>query len=245
MQGRTAAVEGVLLMADVWTFWTGPRPPWISLCLETLSRHCPTIKVLDDSFWTSEFDANVPIQQLLESPAHFRSNLVRSWLLSKRGGIWVDADCICLRDLQPIAEKRASFTADRQSKGGLCSALVSAKPGSQIAFRWWRLTKRQAATNIRSESWDRLSLGPRLLGQAIAAVPSERVLYHPSSLVHPIHWRDHAAFVADVQPTIDPRAWCWMLTSGSLGDMRSWSRDQILESPTLIGRVFRHALGMP
>ena len=228
----------------VWTFWTGPQPPWIGLCLDTLRRHCPTIEILDDSFWHDQFDAAIPIAPMLRQPPHLRSNVVRSWLLSKHGGIWVDADCICLRDLRPIAKKNAVFTAYRQAKGGLCSALVSARPGSQIAFRWWKLTKSATLANIRSGRWFRLSLGPRLLRRAIAAVPTERCLIHPSALVHPIHWRAHAAFARDVQPRIDPRAWCWMLTSGSLGDLRTWTREQILNSPTLIGRVFRHALGM-
>jgi hypothetical protein len=61
-------------------------------------------------------------------------------------------------------------------------------------------------------------------------------------LVHPYHWKDQAAFARDIQPSIDPGAWCWMLTSGSLGQLTTWSRDQILESPTAIGRVFQHAL---
>lgn len=229
---------------QVWSFWTGPQPPWIGLCLETLRRNCPTIQILNDSFWTTTFDAAIPIAPLLQRPPHFRSNIVRAWLLSKYGGIWVDADCICLRDLRPIALKNAGFTAYRQARGGLCSALVSAKQGSMIAFRWWKLIKAAAYRNIKTGQWGRLSLGPKLLRKVIAAVPTERCLYHPSNLVHPIYWKNHAAFLADVQPSIDPLAWCWMLTSGSLGDMRSWSREQILESPTLIGRVFRHALGM-
>lgn len=231
---------------QVFTYWAGPMPPWIELCLESLSKNCLNIKILDDSFWKNEYDGAVPIKPFFKQPIHFRSNVLRTFLLVRYGGIWVDADCIALRDLSDIGNllEFHDFVTYSQSRGGICSALVAAKKGSKIAWSWWKLTKHTSLRNIRKNKWNRLSLGPRLLRKALNLSGDCGYCVLPSNHVHPIHWHNHKAFQSNVQPIIDNKAWCWMLTSGSLGEITKWSRNQIIESETLIGRVFRHALGI-
>jgi hypothetical protein len=231
-------------MIPVWTYWSGPMPDWIALCLESLRKHCPTLKVLDDSWWHRQYDGSLPIQLLLQQPPNLRSDVMRAFLLSKHGGVWVDADCIAFRNLADLSEILVDheFITYQQRHGGICSALAAARPQSMIAFRWWNHTKRAARKNIKRKRWHRLSLGPRLLRAALRDEGWRGYCVLPGQLVHPLYWRHRAAFSQDTTPTIDPQAWCCMLTSGSLGEMAQWPRDRLLDSPTWIGRVFRHAL---
>lgn len=230
----------------VWTYWSGPMQPWVGMCLETLRRHCPTLRVLDDQFFADEYDGSIPIQPFFHQPIHQRSNVLRAFLLARHGGVWVDADCIALRDLARLSEvlQWHDFVCYQQQKGGICSALLAARYSSPTALRYWKAIKRQSLANIRRKRWGRLSLGPRCVRQALQESGWHGYCVLPSHMVHPIYWKDRLAFASDQQPKIHNDAWCWMLTSGSLGDLRTWSREQILNSQTVIGRVFRHALGM-
>jgi hypothetical protein len=229
---------------QVWTFWAGPMPPWIGLCLETLRARCPTIRVLDDSFWATEYNGSIPVGPLMKQPIHMRSNIVRAFLLARHGGVWVDADCIAWRDLASIGNYLAEsdFVAYNQAKGGLCSALVASRPQGKIALAWWKILKSQVAANTKRKSWPRTALGPVLLKRAIKQVGWANCHMIPGKLVHPYYWKDKHLFCADTEPRIAPGSWCWMLTSGSVGGMRSWGRDKILGSQTLVGRLFRQAL---
>lgn len=229
----------------VWSYWAGPQPAWIGLCLDTMRSRCPAIRILDDSFWKTEYDGSVDVRPLMSQPIHLRSNVLRAFLLARHGGVWVDADCVVWRDLSLIGEclQAHDFVAYNQAKGGLCSALVASRRQGKISLAWWRLLKRQVATNAKRGKWPRTSLGPVLLKQAIKQVGWRNCQMIPGALVHPLYWKDKHLFSANSEPRIAAGAWCWMLTSGSLGEMRSWTRQQILESETLVGRLFRRALG--
>jgi len=237
-------VELTTNKTPVWTYWAGPMPPWIELCLETLRAKCSTIQVWDDSFWTTEYDGSIPISPLMNQPIHMRSNIVRAFLLARYGGVWVDADCIAWRDLAGIYQylEQRDFVAYKQKRGGLCSALVASRPQGKIALTWWKLLKSRTAANAKRKSWPRTALGPSLLKQAIKQIGWSKCYMIPGNLVHPLYWKDRHLFSANTEPRITAGAWCWMLTSGSIGGMRSWSRDRILESETLVGRLFRRGL---
>lgn len=87
----------------LWTYWDGPMPPVIELCLETLRRHNPTLTVV-----TPESLRDLGGGELLDSTAGLprpqQSDLVRLWLIHRYGGCWVDSDCISMQPLDCLAE---------------------------------------------------------------------------------------------------------------------------------------------
>ena len=78
-----------------WTYWEGPCPEYIKLCIESIRRWC-NVRVLDrtgfDELWSE--DRDVPIDDLYV--AH-RADFIRIYLLHHYGGAWIDADCIMPR----------------------------------------------------------------------------------------------------------------------------------------------------
>src|SRR5260370_37966393 len=84
-----------------WTYWEGPCPDYIQLCLDSIRRWC-NVRVLDpagfDELWLE--DRDVAIDKLYV--AH-RADFIRVYLLYHYGGAWIDADCIVLKAIGPLA----------------------------------------------------------------------------------------------------------------------------------------------
>lgn len=228
----------------IYSYWTGPRPAWIGLCLDTLRRHNPDIQILDDQIW-QQYDGPADVKTILLQAPNVRSDYLRAWLLSTRGGIWVDADCICWRSLAPLAELLGDADFLSYKKGRVMSALLACRPGSRIAAAY------HAGMVDRLRHGGRLlsmALGPHVLRSAIAAAPDARLALIPTPLVHPLQgprfgpcpnlWRD--------QPwDREPDAFSCMLTHRALGPAARLNRRALLQGSSLISRLFRNALGLP
>jgi hypothetical protein len=230
----------------IWSYWTGPQPPWIGLCLDTLRLHCPTAQVLDDSLWTTIYDGSIPVDVIMHQRPNVRSDILRAWLMHRRGGIWVDADCIVWRDLRPIANwlRVKDFVAYRirhRRRRQLCSALIASRPGGEIAAAYWQTIERALSTGRRVGTW---ALGPGLLAQVRQIGPARCRFLRPE-LVHPIHWGRRAELTRPGEYLPRPGAWCFMLTHKSIGRLRNATREQILASDTMLGRLFRRAFATP
>jgi hypothetical protein len=227
--------------AQVWSYWTGPQPAWIGLCLESLRRACPTAVVLDDSYWTSPaYTGSLPAELILALAPNQRSDVLRAYLLATYGGVWVDADAIVWRDLRRLANYLSWRELVAYRTGAqVCSALLASRPGAPIAAAYWRAVA-TAAERCRPEQ--RLALGPALLLKIIQRLGWHRVHFLPLNLVHPVLWKNAKALHADSQPSVPADAWTWMLTASSIGPLADATRKTILDSPTLLGRVFRRAL---
>ena len=83
-------------MSTLWTYWEGDRPPIISLCLETLQRfHPDELRVVSPHDLAELRGEKIP-HETEGLPACIRSDLVRLAVLFEFGGLWIDADFICL-----------------------------------------------------------------------------------------------------------------------------------------------------
>lgn len=232
------------MTAQVYSYWTGPQPDWIGLCLDTLRRNSSGAQVLTADVWHDRYHGDIPIDAILAQRPNVQSDILRAWLLLTAGGVWVDADCIVWRDLSAVANwlGQYDFVAYRAAgNGGICSALIAARPTSQIAARYWQLIGEKMADGKRLPT---LAIGPKLLRRAMLDVGLAKVHFLRPQWVHPLHWRKADKLRSRGAPRVHPRAWCWMLTHQSLGPMGGWSRKQILASDTWAGALYRRALGM-
>ncbi len=92
---------------NLWTYWEGPRLPYLSVCLETMQL-ISSRKGLEFNLVTpetlSEFipsDYLNPNYKNLKQPA-LKADCIRAALLAYYGGWWFDADTVMIRSPESI-----------------------------------------------------------------------------------------------------------------------------------------------
>jgi hypothetical protein len=108
-------------MNIVWTYWEDrpgvPTPPHILLCREILLYQCKECEVrlvtpanvhqylpdLDPRVW------RISLENQEQNPIAIRCDFIRAFLLERFGGLYVDADCIALRDYAEAFHASAGY----------------------------------------------------------------------------------------------------------------------------------------
>jgi hypothetical protein len=100
----------------IWTYWEGDGdafPRSVTACIESWKRHNPDweITIVTPSnlgVHVSESDAdfikNVGSRLESHDTAQFRSDLVRLHVMTRNGGVWLDANCCCTQSLEWVLE---------------------------------------------------------------------------------------------------------------------------------------------
>jgi hypothetical protein len=95
----------------LWVYWelvdnAKVPPPYISLCLDIMKQNTSDvfdIKILDEkSVFGYLPDLRSDINEL---PIALKTDYIRVRLLKTYGGVWIDADTICINDLKVLADK--------------------------------------------------------------------------------------------------------------------------------------------
>jgi len=241
-------------MMHVYSYWEGPKSPWIELCLETLRRNVPGIKILTPGDFRVMYHGHCDVRFAWfdKQRPNVKSDFIRAWILYNFGGIWVDADCIAFRDLRPVADLMkapANYVAYTVGRGQFCTALQAAKRKTKIGQFYLegmvgRLNSGRKLAPV--------ALGPPRLRYASKKADAWPAMI-PTPLVHPAGWIRWGA-----DPRLTAKAtdrqhrrrlkrrnpFCYMLTHRAPGEARSATRDVILKSDWFIGYLFRRALGL-
>lgn len=129
----------------VWMLWLQGEedaPELVKACIASWRRHNPDwdIRVLTESdlaeLWATDEDRQ--IAQKMSRQA--LSDLVRLTLLTKEGGVWADATCLCMMPLEnwlPAFMARGFFAFDRPGNDRpVASWFLAAKQDSYITHAW-------------------------------------------------------------------------------------------------------------
>lgn len=231
----------------VWTYWEGPRPPVIDLCLETIRRHHPTIQVLDPQTFRALGGGHL-LDQTAGALPQPRSDMVRFWLMAQFGGLWFDADVLALRPSGLPANLR----------GYEAAGFVSASARSQVFTIYHFAMQPGAVAADALQTCTSLFDGPA--GDYRAPLQTalrdwwrqhRQHIHRPQAGHYEIIPRSRAAaFLAkgrDVDFRADQRRWrpsayLYHLTGWPIYSVRSLSKEQLLASHTFLGFLFREAL---
>jgi len=231
-----------------WTYWEGPRAPWIRACLRTIMAHAPRVRVLTPEGFDQLRDRDRDIDLSRLQPAH-RADYIRAFLLHRYGGLWVDADCLVMQSLEPVFEPlRAGthdFVAHRERSGLVSNGFIAARAGSRIAAEFYA---RIAAVLRARRPLGWTSIGSAPLNEVLGKDASG---WHelPCERVQPICWSRPEEFFAHGPPEehearVDPRALCYMLSNVQItkyGAARGGL--DLLDGRTLFTHLLRRALG--
>jgi hypothetical protein len=199
----------------IWMYWEGHRPEWISMCERTVRAHADDVRVLspEDFDLIRDCDRDIDLSGLCV--AH-RADFIRSYLLRRHGGLWIDSDCIVIKDLQPWLNRLAKyeFIGYKERQQHVANNFMAARPRSPIAREYyWRV-----CSLLRSRaplSW--LTLGSDALTRVLKELkrPWLQIGYE---LVQPICWSQPELFFAiraqdEHAAVFNERSICYMLAN--------------------------------
>jgi len=227
----------------IWAYWEGPQPLWITKCLETHALHSSNFRLIGKDQFQDMWEDRADLQSKFESLCvEMRSDIIRAYVISRFGGLWLDADCVVFRNLAPIVNLLDSydFIASPQYDGDISGAFVASRPGGIIASAWYERQK-ELLRNNGGIAW--LSFSSYSIKDAILKTN------HPyfrlrDEVVQPIHWDQPAWFFwkADEEEhknRLNESAYVYMLSSNmarNVGDA-----NKMLEERTFFSYLLRQS----
>ena len=229
----------------VWMYWEGKVPEWVQACQRTVSVHVDDVQLLNpgdfDRLWNS--DRDIELTRLYV--AH-RADYIRAFLLAKYGGLWIDSDCIVLKNLQPLLNslERYDFIGYKNLEGLVANNFMGARPTSKIATTYYR----RVCHILRSHqprSW--LTLGSHALSDVIQrlAVPW---LCLETELIQPVNWSNPGDFFIRRGPKgheriLNRRAYCYMISRHMVqGWQKNHPNSNLMADETFFTFLLRKAL---
>jgi Glycosyltransferase sugar-binding region containing DXD motif len=226
----------------VWEYWEGPMPGYVELCIETVRRHYPDVRVLDpasfDELW--QVDRDVPIDHLLPQQ---RADFVRVYLLHHHGGLWLDGDFVLLRPFDELAElpPEITFAGYRVDGGDFSNGLIFSRPGDPV-LRDFYTNVCERLRERRPIGW--YEIGATALKPAVEAHP-EAVFELGPDLVSPVPWHQVRSLEepGDAAALVAPGRWGVILANAtSSAELREKTRDGVLGDGSVLGDLIRRAL---
>jgi hypothetical protein len=236
---------------NIWSYWEGPSFPLLDLCRETMLRHNPSAVLLNpetfDPLWKYDRDLDFSKRCL----AH-KADFIRFYLLKEYGGLWVDADCIVMKPLQPVLDclPVSHFIANHEGWGKNfgCNFIAAPQQGWHICDIYQRVVRR--LRDPRPLSWLELTDGS-VKDVVMRDHESKGFLRLDTNMVEPISWNGSwDAFFTEREDhehaiRFNPDSLTYMLSNNSMGDRaKQLTRDQLLKGRFFISYVLRRALGL-
>ena len=181
-------------------WWTGDLPAHIEGWMDEWRRLHPdwSYRLHEDDI-SGQFDADlkrcwdmVPDLWRADTVARIRSNIVRVWLLSEQGGVWVDADIQPLRPIDPflVFDGWVPWTSDRSGWYAVNTPWGSAPEHDLV----WRCRRDLLAEHQKKAAGWKVDLtGPRYVNDRIG--PDTTVL--AEYLFNPYSWQSTSLYPID------------------------------------------------
>ncbi len=247
---QQAATVPHIATPRIWMYWEGPMPDYISLCYKTIVAHNPSATLLNRTAFDDLFmlDRDIDIDAL--SLPH-KADFIRAHLLKHYGGLYLDMDCVVMRDLTPLLElaKQHEFVGYREQQGYMsCALMVSEVDGAVITEHYTTICA--ILRSKRQREW--LDLTSTSMDKAIATCTDRYVLL-PTERIMPINWAQSEEFCvcrSDVEHLqhLQQEAWCYMLSNNTFTSrpqtqrVSEMSEQELLNEQFFLSFLFRKSL---
>lgn len=191
-------------------------------------------------------DLDIDRWERLPAP-NYRSDYVRSRVLQRYGGIYIDIDTIAMSPLSELldAVDDTGVVSFGKELGRFFGGLCAATAGAPFVDAW---VEGQDKALDRSNDWS--TLGYAALAQDVTWHMARRHPWKtlPMERVAPIPWYQWRRFLSRVESPariLAPRPVTIVLWNAVMApSLRPRSRDQLLEASMLLSRLLRIALGV-
>lgn len=238
--------------AVVWAYWENGRRPrrseYLDLCVETIERHVAPLELRvlsrDDAVtWLPDLD--VERWESLPAP-NFRSDYVRSRLLQRYGGIWIDVDTVALSPLSLLLGELddTGMVCFGKEFGRFFGGLCAAAPATEFVDAW---VEGQDRALSRRADWADLpypALAQGVTWELARSLPWKAL---PMERVAPVPWYQWRRFFSRIESPVrlleaSPiTVVLWNVVMGPV--LRDQTRTELLAGRTLLSRLLRMGLG--
>jgi len=237
----------------VWAYWEDgkhlKRPPYLDLCLETIAAHCDDLELRvlgrdDAATWLPDLDRER--WEALPAP-NYRSDYVRSRLMQRYGGVWIDVDTVALAPLSRLLEAidDTGVACFGRELGRFFGGLCATAPGSAFADAW---VAGQDRMLDRHQDWSELPYAA--LAQDVTWAAARRLPWRslPMEWVAPVPWYQWRRFFSRLESprrvlSADPvTVVLWNAVMAPR--LRSRTREDLLVDHMLLCRLLRLGLGV-
>ena len=213
---------------NVWTYWQGPMPEYIKICIETMRRHCDNFTLLTPHN-INDYVCNSPLNtthcKRLSNPAHL-ADVYRVAVIFNHGGLWLDCDTIMINNVSNFKSVFISypdgFFYSRWNDSRVLNGYFYATKENPLMEDWLYKINRLLKMPSLKNSWTQFGekiLTPLVNSGMYNTIEISRSIFLPINIdkipwlfFEPFHWSN---FIAD--DTI------------AIGLNNSWFRDHVPE----------------
>ena len=241
----------------LWSYWEGPIPPAIELCLQTLRKHNPTFRLVTPESLKDLGGEHILAATAGLSAAH-RSDLVRLWLVAEWGGVWVDADSIAFQPLDLltiVARYQLVCVRNRFQKRGYGREALGAPFGASARSPYilWAMKECELALS-RMRAGEKVPYGSTsagLMGRLWLKTQGENAIRFDHWKYYRIPWYDAGRTFRrrnrldghEFSKDWNPAAQLYHLSNLGIRPFRGWCKKRILNSATFLGFLLNKSLG--
>ena len=169
--------------------WLGgkPMPAFFSQCGESWTCCHPEWTMRT---WTEKEVAGLQNSDLLSrcSSLAQQSDIARYEILMREGGVYVDTDIECLKNIDPLIEG-LDFFGCWQKDGVLSNAVMGGVPGHPVFEDLFR----ESRSFFKADPWN--AMGPPFLTEIVKRYPDARIFERKTFI--PFTWQEYYAFYPD------------------------------------------------
>jgi mannosyltransferase OCH1-like enzyme len=230
---------------NIWIYWENDigkqKPAYLDLCLETIKKYQGAfdgVILLNEK--TIHDYVELPFYwKDVECVAH-KADYLRSRLVLKYGGLWLDSDTIVLQDLSYIINEleKYEFVGWGDDNGPYIGTFAAQK-GSAILSEW---------ANRQDKIFYKKKFGWAVLGTNILWELSKKYEYKhfPYEIIAPIGWKDWRRFLSNeerIEDVIKKDNRMITLYNNFMGTvLYNSSKEEILEADTLLSKIIKLSL---
>jgi len=238
-------------MTTVWLYWEGDdKPHIIDTCIRSVFRHHSTARLLGPDDVRAMGGGHI-LEVTTGKPTFRRADLLRFWLLSEFGGVWLDTDILAIRQLDFMDEVDAfdfiGVNNASMSKTGtrIMGHIMAGRKGSLFFKHCYQACLE--LMQLPEVPYEATSIG--VMHGAFSAKAGEAKLFD--------HWRysrvpwnrcesfTRARSTGQHEECNDwgPNVCTYHLTNKLINWMSSWSGQRLLNSRTFLSFLIQKSLG--
>lgn len=235
----------------LYTYWEGPMPPVIQLCVESMKRHHgDQFTLMDEEFCKEHYPR---VHQITEPyPRCRRSDLLRMNVLHDRGGTWTDADQIFFRpsDLDESLPLCGWGLADGQFRSCYFAACAGSPQMKMCIERSEAGLQYVQRTGESKQGKRYLATSQDPLTHAYQALGGERRQHWKYAY---LNWSNIAGYLDerkqdrlhDYSDYWNVNNVCCHITNKGYAVFKNWNTERLMGSNTFLSFMFRRAMGVP